>query len=105
MTDRPERAKLPWVVRVRSAEAVLDGLILVLLAALLLPLIVGPFVVAYAFAANGQYAAACLVASLFGCLTLVAIRAVRRGEFGPGIFAFAVVLVAGMLLLAALLRR
>lgn len=104
--DAPKatQAGQPWVVRVRSGERLLDSAILVILAALLLPLVVGPFVAAYQFAIDGQYAAAFFIVSLFGCLALVAIRAVRRGEFGPGIFFLAVALIAGVALLGWLFR-
>jgi len=94
-----------WVARVRSGERVLDGVILVLLGAMLLPLVVGPFVAVYEFAINGQYPAAFFIGSLFGCLALVAIRAVRRGEFGPGVFFLGVGLLVGIALLGAVLSK
>jgi hypothetical protein len=104
-TAKATQAEPPWVARVRSVERLLDGAILVILGALLLPLVVGPFVAAYQFASDGQYAGALFIVSLFGCLALVAIRAVRRGEFGPGVFFLGVGLIAGVALLAAALSR
>jgi len=99
------QAAQSWIARVRSGEHVLDSVILVLLAALLLPLVVGPFIVAYEFAIHGQYAAALFIVCLFGCLALVAIRAVRRGEFGPGVLFFGIGLLAGAALLGAALSK
>ena len=43
--------------------------------------------------------------SVFGCLGLVAIRAVRRGEFGPGVFFLGVGVIVGAALLGAALSR
>lgn len=83
----------------------LDGVILVLLAAMLLPLIVGPFVLMYSLAIDGAYAGAAFIGSLFGLLTLVAIRAVRRGEFGPGVLGLILALLAGMVFAANVLPR
>ena len=94
-----------WVERVRSGERLANGAIVVILALFLLPLVVGPFVVAWQFATDGQYAGALFIVSMFGCLALVAIRAVHRGEFGPGIFFLAVGLIVGAALLAAVLAR
>ena len=94
-----------WVERVRSGERLANGALVVILALFLLPLVVGPFVAAWQFAIDGQYAGALFIVSLFGCLALVAIRAVRRGEFGPGVFFLAVGLIVGAVLLGAVLSR
>src|SRR4026207_1531988 len=66
------QAAQSWIARVRSGEHVLDSVILVLLAALLLPLVVGPFIAAYEFAIHGQYAAALFIVCLFGGLAVAA---------------------------------
>jgi hypothetical protein len=101
----PTELRESWTARVRSGTALLDGLVLALLGALLLPLIVGPFWLAYSFALDGEYAAACFVGSLFGLFALVAIRAVRRGEFGPGVLGLALALLGGLFVLAKLFSR
>jgi hypothetical protein len=90
---------------VRSGERLANGAIIVILALFLMPLIVGPFVAAWQFAIEGQYAGALLLLSVFGCLALVAIRAVNRGEFGPGVLFFAVGLIVGAALLGAVIAR
>ncbi len=99
------RPRETWLDRVRSGERLANGAIVVILALFLLPLVVGPFVAAWEFAANGQYAGALFIASLFACLALVAIRAVQRGEFGPGVFFLAVGLLVGAVILGAVLSR
>jgi hypothetical protein len=110
-TVEPDRTGLApganqsWMDRMRSGERLANGAIVVILALFLLPLVVGPFVAAWQFARAGQYAGALFIVSLFGCLALVAIRAVRRGEFGPGVFFLAVGLIIGATLLGALFAR
>jgi hypothetical protein len=94
-----------WLERVRSAEGLANSAIVIILAVLLLPLVVGPFIAAVLFALDGQYATALFIVSLFGCLALVAIRAMRRGEFGPGVFFLAVGLVVGAVLFGAVLSK
>jgi hypothetical protein len=61
----------------------LDVVIGVLLAVMLLPLILGPIVVAYQFIQAGQYVEAGAIAALAIACYGVTGRAVRRGEFGP----------------------
>jgi hypothetical protein len=94
-----------WLARLRSAFAKLDVLMGVLLAAMLLPLIIGPLVLVYQFVKDGAYAEAALVGGVFAaCVTLVA-RAVRRGEFGPSIFGVVFLLLALLAFLASRLPR
>jgi hypothetical protein len=104
-TGRAPQTSPSWLERVRSGERLANGAIVVILALFLLPLIVGPFVAAWQFAIEGQYAGALFILSVFGCLALVAIRAVRRGELGPGVFFLAVGLIVGAALLAAVFAR
>jgi hypothetical protein len=90
-----------WLTRLRSAFAKLDVLMGVLLAAMLLPLIIGPFVLVYQFARDGAYGEAGLVGGVFAaCVALVA-RAVRRGDFGPSIFGAALLLLVLLALFAS----
>jgi hypothetical protein len=104
-TDQAPQTSQSWMERVRSGERLANATIVVILALLLLPLVVGPFVAAWQFAMGGQYAGALFILSVFGCLALVAIRAVRRGEFGPGVFWLAVGLIVGAGQLGAVLAR
>ena len=95
----------PWREWLRRGAGLLDGVILVLLGAMLLPLIVGPLVLMYSLAIDGAYAGAAFIGSLYVLLALVAIRAVRRGEFGPGVLGLILVLVVGMVVVANVLPR
>jgi hypothetical protein len=90
-----------WLERLRSGLGDLNILIVVLLAAMLLPLIVGPFVLVYEFASAGAYARPGLIGTVFGACALLVLRAVRRGEFGPPLFGAALVLVAFMFFMAS----
>ena len=94
-----------WHEWLRKGAGLLDGVILVLLGAMLLPLIVGPFVLMYSLAIDGAYAGAAFIGFLFGLLALVVIRAVRRGEFGPGVLGLVLALLAGMVVVAKMLPR
>ncbi len=102
---RALQARQSWVERVRSGERLASGTIVVILAVFLLPLVVGPFLAAWQFAMGGQYAGALFIVSVFGCLALVAVRAVHRGEFGPGVFLLAIGMVVGAALLGGLFAR
>jgi hypothetical protein len=68
---------------VRAFSGSLDLIIGILLAAMLLPLLLGPIVVAYQFAQAGQYVEAGAIALLVTTWYVVGGRAVIRGEFGP----------------------
>ncbi len=83
----------------------MDIVVGVLLAAMLLPLLIGPFVVGYQFAKAGDYASAGLVGSVFAVCVILTVRAVRRGEFGPGLFFAALVLVAFLFFMATRIPR
>jgi hypothetical protein len=97
--------RVTWLARVRSGAGVLDIVVGVLLAAMLLPLLIGPFVVGYQFAQAGDYISAGLVGSVFAVCVILTIRAVRRGEFGPGLFGAALVLVAFLIFMARRIPR
>ena len=77
--DRPTGT----LATVRAFFGSLDLVIGILLAAMLLPLVFGPIVVAYQFAQAGQYVEASAVALLAATWYVVGGRAVMRGEFGP----------------------
>ena len=62
----------------------LDLVIGILLALMLLPLVLGPIVGVYQLLQAGLYAGAAALAALTAACYLVAGRAVKRGEFGPG---------------------
>jgi hypothetical protein len=98
-------ARLPWVERLRSGLGVVDVLVGVLLAAMLLPLVIGPFVLAYQFAKAGQLGPAGLIGTVFAGCVILTVRAVRRGEFGPALFGAALLLVAVLGFLATRLPR
>jgi hypothetical protein len=95
---------VPRPSRFWSVLGGLDLLIGVLLGAMLLPLIIGPFVLVYQFIKAGAYAYAILIGGVFASCVALALRGVRRGEFGPGTFAAVLALLALMLLVAARLR-
>jgi len=82
-----------------------DVVIGVLLGVLLLPLIIGPFVLVYEFIKAGALGYAALVGTVFACCVVLAIRAVRRGEFGPGTLALVLGLLAIMFLVATRLGQ
>ena len=95
----------PWLRRLRSAIGDMDLIVGVLLGAMLLPLIIGPLVLLYMLVTDGAYTEAVLIGSLFaGCVTL-AIRAVRRGEWGPSILAAVLALLAILVFMAMQLKR
>ncbi len=94
-----------WVARLRSGLGALDIVVGVLLAAMLLPLLIGPFVVGYQFAKAGDYISAGLVGSVFGACVILTVRAVRRGEFGPSLFGAALVLVAFLFFMVTRIPR
>jgi hypothetical protein len=73
-----------WLARLRSSISGLDLLVGLLLALILIPLIVGPFIVVLQFLIKGAYLEALLVGGLFTACVRLALRAVRRGEWGPG---------------------
>ena len=77
--DRPIGA----LENLRAFFGSLDLVIGVLLAAMLLPLILGPLVASYQFARAGQYVEAGAIALLAATVYVVGGRAVTRGEFGP----------------------
>lgn len=60
------QANSSWSKRFSAARSNLDLLILVLLAVMLLPLIIGPFFVVYEFMKAEAYTAAALVGAVFG---------------------------------------
>ena len=97
--DQTPRASRFW-----SVLGGLDLLILIILGAMLLPLIVGPFVVIYQFIRAGAYSQAILVGGVFASCVALAVRSVRRGEFGPGTLAAVLALLAFMLFVATRLR-
>ena len=77
----------------------LELVIGILLVVLLLPLVLGPIVGIYQFLKAGEYAWAAGLAALTAACYLVAGRAVKRGEFGPGTV-FTVLAGAVILLIA-----
>jgi hypothetical protein len=97
-SQSPRRASR--LARLRSGLGGLDILVGVLLGVMLLPLIAGPFVLVYEFAKAGAYTHAGVVGSVFAACVGLVVRAVRRGEFGPGVFGAAVALVMLMLFMA-----
>ena len=103
--ERPASDTNALLARVRAGVSVLDVVVGVLLAVMLLPLVVGPFVLVYVFADAGQYSAAGLIGFTFTCCAALAIRAVRRGEFGPAVFGAALLLVAVLVMMATRLPR
>jgi hypothetical protein len=82
----------------------LDLVIGILLAVMLLPLVLGPIVAVYQFIQAGQYVGVAAIGALTTACCLVAARAVRRGEFGPGT-AFTVLAGAAIILFAILRLR
>lgn len=80
----------------------LDALIGVLLTLLLLPLILGPAIAVFQFLEAGQLVEAGAVAVLAAACYAVALRAVRRGEFGPS--TAATVFAIGALILSVVVR-
>lgn len=88
----------------RSFFGSLDLVIGILLAAMLLPLVLGPIVVAYQFAQAGQYVEAGAIAMLAAACYTVGARAVVRGEFGPGTV-FTVLGLGGLILFVAVRFR
>jgi len=77
----------------------------VLLGAMLLPLIIGPFVLAYEFVKAGAYVHAASIGGVFAACVALALRGVRRGEFGPGTLAAVLAMLALMLFMATRLPR
>jgi hypothetical protein len=102
---RPASDRNALLARLRAGLSILDVVVGVLLAVMLLPLVIGPFILVLDFAAAGQYAAAGLIGATFTCCTALAIRAVRRGEFGPAVFGAALILVALLVIMAKRLPR
>jgi hypothetical protein len=94
-----------WSKRFSVVLGDIDLLILVLLGAMLLPLIIGPFIVVYEFMKAEAYTAAGLVGAVFAGCAALAIRAVRRGELGPGTLAAALALLAFIAFMATRLPR
>jgi len=85
ITPEAERDRAAGLLgSLRALFGRLDLLIGVLLAAFLLPLILGPIVAIYQFARAGQYLDAIAIMALTIVCYSVSVRAVRRGEFGPG---------------------
>jgi hypothetical protein len=72
---------------------------------MLLPLILGPVFLVYELIKAKAHAQALFVGSLFALCTGVAVRAVRRGEFGPGTVALVLGLLAAIVLAALWLGR
>ena len=103
--ERPTSDRHSLLARLRAGASILDLVVGVLLAGMLLPLVIGPFILVLDFAASGQYAAAGLIGVTFGCCVVLAIRAVRRGEFGPAVFGAALILVAMLVVMAKRLLR
>jgi hypothetical protein len=103
--EGPANDRTGLLVRVRAGIGSLDAVVGVLLVVMLLPLVVGPFVLVMDFAAAGQYAEAGLIGITFTCCAALAIRAVRRGEFGPAVFGATLVLVAVLVIMAKRLPR
>ncbi len=101
----PAQRDSSWLARLRVAIGRLDVLIGMLLAVLLLPLIIGPFVVAYEFARSGAYIDAVVVASVFAAAITAAVRAVRRQEFSPGTIICVLAFAAVVLFMATRLHR
>lgn len=98
--DRPTGT----LATVRALFGSLDLVIGILLAAMLLPLVLGPIVMAYQFVEAGQYLqAGANVLLAAGCYA-VGGRAVRRGEFGPGAV-FSVLALGGITLFIAIRFR
>ena len=94
-----------WLTGLRSVLGGLDLTMGVLLGAMLLPLVVGPFVVVYQFVQARAYVDALLVGGLFTGVIAVGVRAVRRGEFGPATLAAVLALLGLMLFMATRLPR
>jgi hypothetical protein len=93
------------LARLRSGLGGMYLVAAVVLAAMLLPLIIGPFVVVYEFARAGAYGSAGLVASTFGASVFLVLRAVRRGELGVGVVGMTLVFVALLIFMAMRLPR
>ena len=89
---------------VRAFFGSLDLVIGILLAAMLLPLVLGPIVMAYQFVQAGQYLEAGAIALLAAACYAVGARAVMRGEFGPGTV-FSVLALGGIILFIAIRFR
>jgi hypothetical protein len=99
--DRPTGA----LETVRALFGSLDLIIGILLAAMLLPLVLGPIVVAYQFLQAGQYVEAGAIALLATTWYVVGGRAVVRGEFGPATVFSVLGLGAIILFVAIRFRR
>jgi hypothetical protein len=96
--DQPPR----FLTAARAMLGQLDVVIGILLAVMLLPLVLGPIFAVYQFMQAGQYAGAAALAALTAACYLVAGRAVRHGEFGPG--TALIVLAGATIILFAVLR-
>jgi hypothetical protein len=94
-----------FLAGVRALLGGLDVVIGVLLAAMLLPLVLGPIVAAYQFLRAGQYVEGAAIALLSAACYAVGARAVARGEFGPGTVFTVLGLGAVILYLAIWFRR
>lgn len=73
-----------FLTAVRDLIGQLDLVIGILLALMLLPLVLGPIFGVYQLLRAGLYAGAAALTALTAACYLVAGRAVKRGEFGPG---------------------
>jgi hypothetical protein len=90
---------------VRAFFGGLDVIIGVLLAALLLPLILGPFFVVYQFMQAGQYVEAAAILLLATACYAIGGRAVLRGQFGPATVFTVLGIGAAILYVAIRFRR
>jgi len=103
--DRPRDRPSGALETVRALFGSLDLIIGILLAAMLLPLVLGPIVVAYQFAQAGQYVEAGAIALLAATWYVVGGRAVMRGAFGPATVFSVLGLGAIILFVAIRFRR
>jgi len=104
-TDSSSRGTGSWARGFSAALGSVDLVILILLGALLLPLVIGPFLLVYEFFNAGALPQALLIGGVFAACTGLAIRAVRRAEFGPGLLAAALALLGFMFFMATRLPR
>ena len=106
-SDKPDRTESgrSLLDTLRDFWSSLDTLIGILLAALLLPLLLGPLVAVYQFIQAGDYGTAAAIGVLATACYVVAGRAVARGEFGPGTAATVLGIAAVMAFVAFRLRQ
>ena len=95
-----------WVARLRALIGGLDVLVGVLLAAFLLPLVIGPFAMAFyeCFKAR-DYTGVALAGGLFAGLVALTLRAVRRGGSWLSVLGAVIAVLALITFIATRLPR